>query len=208
MIKYGLISETDARSIENSLNIIFKYFPDESINCVEVGIFDGQTARGIKEYLEGSYRSYNYTGIDNEKYKKILVPFEGCKLIIGNSGEVYNQLEDNSQHFIFLDGCHSYPSVIQDFYCYRRKLKIGGCLVFHDTAPQAQGKGWQEIGDKNDPDMSISVRKALMELAHITRQPRSPNLVSSWAYGFIHISDTWDSEDEFGGTVVIQKIHF
>jgi len=151
MIKYGLISETDGRTLEKTIGLITQYgFIGEEINITEIGIFDGQTARGLYEYVttrkygtmpmnpkdnfaEWNYYKCNYTAIDNEKEKLIKLPFPECKLIRGDSTEVYNQLEDESQHLIFIDGCHCFAHVVSDFFCYAPKVKRGGYIAFHDT---------------------------------------------------------------------------
>lgn len=207
MPKYGLISETDGKSIEYAIDVICKSLDGTiyPVNVTEVGLYNCATSVGIKEYIASKGRTSNYTGIDNQKDKEIIAP-SWMNLIIGNSGEVYNKVRDNSQHIIFLDGNHSYPSVIQDYYCYRNKVAQNGFLIFHDTAPQAQGKDWQRMGSEDDTDMFISVRKALTDLHLISPSQHHPNFVTSWSGQFKFISDTWDENDAAGGTVVMQKV--
>jgi hypothetical protein len=211
MIKYGLISETDARTLEKTIDLICDEFDEKTLNVTEIGIFDGQTARGIYEYIiSKEYPFYdielqrsinkdyecNYTAIDNEKDKPIQLPFPECKLIIGNSNEVYNQIEDNSQHLCFIDGGHDFPTVISDWYCYKNKVMVGGFLCFHDTSPQAQGRDWQRKGDENDPDMSISVLKALNEIGLMQGR------VDGWGLVF----NEFDPEDRCGGVCCFRRI--
>lgn len=163
MIQYGLISQTDARTIEKTLDLVCSDFPnDKFIYTTEIGIFDGQTSRGINEYVNNKHKVNIHTAIDNNKDKPVLKPFYDCMLIIGNSTEVYSQLPDRSQHFIFVDGNHSFAAVIADFFCYAPKVKVGGYLAFHDTGKHiSQFKDYQGVGSKDNPDSYISVRKAL-----------------------------------------------
>lgn len=170
-IQYGLISKVDAAVLEKTVDLICKEFnSDRNIKVTEIGIFGGQTARGINEYIQSkdwavngivSKHRCNYIAIDNQKDKTVLPPFEGCNLIIGNSNEVYNQIEDNSQHLCFIDGCHCFAHVISDFFCYAPKVKIGGYLAFHDTGKHIKPFKDFQHGDKNNPDSYISARKAL-----------------------------------------------
>jgi hypothetical protein len=207
-IKYGLISETDARCLEKTIDEIWLDFPAEDMNITEIGIFDGQTARGIYQYVtrkawatneENIEIGCNYTAIDNNKDKEVLKPFPECNLIIGNSNEVYNQLEDESQHLILIDGNHSFPYIISDYYCYKNKVKIGGFLCFHDTSPQAQGKDWQRMGSEQDPDMYISVLKALKEVGLLNEWEREPN-------EFELTFNEFDPNDNAGGFMVFKRL--
>lgn len=179
-IKYGLISQTDARTLEKTIDLICYNFPGSVINTCEIGVFDGQSSRGIYEYV--TYKQYgalagtegalmeavnfkcNHTAIDNEKDKPILKPFPECNLIIGNSNEVYNQLKDESQHLIVQDACHCFSCVVSSFYCYADKVKVGGYMAFHDTGKHiAKFKDFQH-GDKDNPKAYISVREALLKI--------------------------------------------
>ena len=166
MIKYGLISKIDGETIESTLDLVCNKFVGEPIHVTEVGIFDGQTARGIRDYLLQRGRIICYTAIDSERDKPVLRPFEACNMIIGNSSEVYNRLEDNSQHFIFIDALHTFPAVVSDFFCFETKVKVGGFIAFHDTGTHiVPTSGWQRVGDIDDPDMCLGgVRKALRRI--------------------------------------------
>jgi hypothetical protein len=195
--KYGLINSQDAFFIEETLRDIvsdFKgYLP---ISITEIGLYNCETSIGIKNFIESLGREVKYTGIDNEKDKPIVAPFD-MNLIIGNSSEVYNQIPKYSQHMIIVDGDHSFPGAICDFFCYADKLKYDGFFVFHDTAPHIGGfKDWQRRGDREDSDMYISVRKALDKIGVLK------NKLSGWRL----IVDACDPNDEAGGVVILKKL--
>lgn len=198
MIQYGLISKVDSVTIEKTIDLILKEFPsDEFICTTEVGIFDGNTSRGIHEYIELKNRGNWHIAIDNNKDKQVTIPFLQCNFIIGNSNEVYNQISDNSQHFIFIDGCHAFPMVVSDFFCYESKVKEGGYLAFHDTGFHiAPYKDYQRMGDEKDLDMYISVRKALNRIG----------LLSGSFKGWQKVFDEQDIEDTAGGIIVFKKL--
>lgn len=210
-IQYGLISRVDSDTIEKTLNLIIDKFPNETINYCEVGLYNGRTTSGVNEYLSTKNIQYSLIGIDNFKDKEELVFYPpNAKLIQGSSIEVYNQLPDESQHFIFIDGNHSFPYVVADFFCYSGKIKVGGYICFHDAAPHSQGKSYQRMGSEDDMDMYISVRKALSKIG----------LFNKWgggsiggemfdhvgSFGFDLIFDEADLNDDGGGVLVFKKL--
>lgn len=200
-IQYGLISRVDSNTIEKTFDLIFEQFPNEVINYTEVGLYNGRTANGVKEYLVSKGKQYNITGIDNFKDGEMLVFFpEDAKLIQGSSIEVYNQLADNSQHLLIIDGNHSFPYVVADFWCFRKKIKRGAYLCFHDASPQTQGKSWQRMGNDLDSDMNIAVMKALNDIGLI-----GENNNREWL-GFELICHEWDENDAGGGVIIFKRL--
>lgn len=212
MIKYGLISETDARALEVIINLIHTEYGDGRTYITEIGCYSGETGNGMRQYVEANGGGAYITGIDNNKDGEAL-RFQYDKLIIGNSSEVYNQLEDNSQHLVFIDGCHTFPAVVADFFCYAPKVKVGGYLAFHDTGKHINPlHGWQGVGDKNDPDMCLGgVMKALqsvglfggIEYEYGEGKVEVSNRLSKWELVF----DEADPNDEAGGICVFKKLY-
>lgn len=202
MIKYGLISETDAHCLEKTLELIMSAVKmREPIYTTQVGVFDGQTDRGIHEYITRCGLTNYHTAIDSQKDKPILKPFPECNLIIGDSNEVYNQLEDNSQHLIFIDGCHCFAHVVSDFFCYADKVKDGGYIAFHDTGEHIKPFKDFQHGDKLNPRAYISVRDALDAIGLLDYQ------TSERWLGFELIYDEADPNDEAGGICVFKKLY-
>ena len=199
-IIYGLINRVDASVLEDAIESVFKDFPGETINYLEVGLYNGRTTSGIKQYMDGRSIPYNLTGIDNFKDKEDLVFYpKEANLIQGSSIEVYNQIPDLSQHLILIDANHSLPYVIADTMFYKDKVKAGGYLAFHDAAPHSQNKSYQRMGSESDPDMYISVLKALEKLGFIGED----NIADHW--GFKLIAHKWDETDEGGGTIIFRR---
>ncbi len=211
-IQYGLISRIDSNAIEKTFDLIAKDFPHETINYLEIGLYHGATTKGVKEYLESKGLKYNLTGIDNYKDKEPLVHLpKEVKLIEGSSIEVYNQIEDESQHFCFIDSNHSFPYVIADYYCYSPKVKVGGFLCFHDAAPQSQFKSWQRMGSESDPDTYVAVRKALTAIGLLKLKGKDINL---WEYatGYRNVNwelifDEYDKIEEGGGVIILKRLY-
>lgn len=196
MPKYGLISAIDSNTLELTLRLIFEHFQNDVINVTEVGIYGGETGNGMKEFIEGNGRKCFLTGIDNNKDNEPL-RYKYDNLIIGNSNEVYNRVEDNSQHLIFVDGDHSFAGVVSDFFCYAEKVKRGGYVAFHDTGKHIKPFSGFQHGDKENPDAYISVRKALGNIGMF--------VFNNFKWKFV--SDDADTNDPMGGICVFKKMH-
>lgn len=210
MIKYGLISETDGLTLQKTIDLLSKELDDGFINVTEVGVYGGDTGKGLADYIKSKGIIPNMIGIDNKRDNEPL-RFEYNKLIIGNSNEVYNQIPDNSQHLIFIDGCHTFPAVVADFFCYSTKVKPGGYIAFHDTGSHINPlHGWQGVGDRNDPDMCLGgVRKVLkgLSLLDYSFDFRDGILYPNSYPGWELIFDEADPNDEAGGITVFKRLY-
>lgn len=210
MIIHGLISNMDANVLEKTLKLIINEFPEHKIYTTEIGIYNGETSRGINQYIGAWGRSNHHTAIDNNKDKEVLLPFPECNLIIGSSNEVYNQLEDNSQHLIFVDGNHSFPMVVSDYFCFAPKVKKGGYLSFHDTGRYIKEfKDYQGLGSVRDADMYISVRKALNSIG-LLKDKFSPSAYvheTLSRFNWELVFDEANINDEAGGICVFKKLY-
>ena len=211
MIKYGLISEIDARTIEKTIDLICEQFNEPIINVTEVGVYGGDTGFGITDYIcrtdkEGCFLTGVENNRDGEKNRTIY-----DKMLIGNSSEVYNQIKDDSQHLVFIDANHTFPAVIADFFCYSTKVKPGGYIAFHDTGRHINPlHGWQGVGDKNDSDMCLGgVRKALtaLSLLDYSFDFRDGILYPNSYPGWELIFDDADPLDEAGGVTVFKRLY-
>lgn len=207
-IKYGLISETDGLTLQKTIDLLSKELDDGFINVTEVGVYGGDTGKGLSDYIKSKGIIPNMIGIDNKRDNEPL-RFEYNKLIIGNSNEVYNQIPDNSQHLIFIDGCHTFPAVIADFFCYAPKVKPGAYFAFHDTGSHINPlHGWQGVGDKNDPDFCLGgVRKALKEIGLFAVVDAKTNDIYSLNGEWELIFDEADPNDEAGGITVFKRLY-
>lgn len=194
---YGWMTAHDFATMDSILDLVCNKFPEGIINTCEIGVNDGRGSRGIHQYLADKQRINFHVGIDNGRDMDIKVPFEGCKIIIGNSIEVYNQVPDNSQHFLLIDGCHNYPMTMADFLVYSDKVRVNGFLAFHDTSPAIKEfTDFQGMGSTNEKDMYISCRKAIKKLG----------LLENKYEGWILILDEYDETKPTGGITLFQKI--
>lgn len=185
----------DYQTMDKCLSIVADSFTGD-INITEIGVFQGNTSRGMKDFFWSVGRKVNYIGVDNQRDFKMDSPFKDAKFIIGNSFEVYNQIPDNSQHFIFIDGNHSYPVTMVDFLVYSDKVVDGGYIAFHDTGAQIKPfTDFQGIGDMADPDMWIACRKAVNKLG----------LLDNKFEGWVKVLDEYDENFHTGGILLVKK---
>lgn len=198
---YGWLPEFDQRTMDKTLSLVLELFPDGVINTTELGVRDGKTSIGIHNFFTESKRINFHVGIDNGRDMPIKEPFPGCHIIIGNSCEVYNQIADSSQNFLFIDANHSYPMTVIDFWCYCRKVKINGLIALHDTGEQVKPfTDYQGMGNKEDPDFYISCRKAASDLGLLNDR--------SFVNGctFQKVLDQYDPNFHTGGMLVLKRI--
>lgn len=57
---------------------------------------------------------------------------EKIKIVRGYSDQVRSQVPDKYFDVFFIDGDHTYEGVSEDYKNYKKKLKLGGLMIFHD----------------------------------------------------------------------------
>jgi len=103
---------------------------------LEVGVFEGETA---KHLIQAIPQGGQYVGIDINDYRTSatkLYMAEGGKsidFILGNSHNELKKLPVNHFDLIFVDGDHSWASVLPEFKLVEKLITRGGVIVYHDT---------------------------------------------------------------------------
>lgn len=196
-LQFGWMTKTDANTLIKTMELVLQNFPDGTINTTEVGVRKGETSRAIYKFFTDAGRICFHSGVDNERDVKDGSPFPQCNFIVGNSMDVFNKISNDSQSFIFIDACHSYPMTLVDFLVYSDKLRVGGFIAMHDTGPHIPYyKDYQGHGSKGDADMFISCRKALKKLG----------LYENKFEGFELVFDEYDPKADTGGITVIKRM--
>lgn len=162
---YGLLFEVDARTIERVLDRLISAHPGETLRLLEVGIDQGQTARGIRAWLTEKGQPFEYWGVESGRTGRAVEPFEGAHIIVGDSTEVWHHVPEG-MHFAFIDACHCDNHVILDFFNYHPKVRIGGLLLFHDTTPHTSFRDYQLHGP-HIQEFHINCRHALTRIGLI-----------------------------------------
>lgn len=165
------------------------------LRFLEIGVFFGGTARGVKQWCDMAKVNLEYFGCDDFSHPNFKQgipkgwPFGD--VIIGASWDVFHQFPDGMD-IVFVDGNHSGNAVILDTALYAPKVRKGGFMIFHDTAPQVQ----QTMPEQNAP-----------------RHPWWNNSVNAaheligWPWkGWKLVADKYDPESKFGGMRVYQKL--
>jgi hypothetical protein len=194
------MTELDYKTMDSLLEKVCEQFSEGIINTLELGVHKGDTSRGIRDFFNSKKRINFHTGIDNQRDFVMDSPFPECRFIIGNTSDVYGQVRDRSQHFLFVDACHNYPMTMLDHLLYSEKVVAGGIIAFHDTGRHISPfTDYQGMGSKEDPDMYISCRKALLRLGLL------PSIQRIDADGYKLIVDIADDSKHTGGITAFVK---
>jgi len=103
---------------------------------LEVGVFEGETTQHLIKSLP---KGGQYVGIDINDYRTDatkLYMSEGGKsidFILGNSHNELGKLPSNHFDLIFVDGDHSWESILPEFKLVEKLVSRGGVIVYHDT---------------------------------------------------------------------------
>lgn len=144
-MSYGALTKVDVGVLETVLAL----YRNKTMKFLEVGIHTGQTGRGIKDFCDAGQIAIEYWGVDNGAQSDCSSPFYGAFVIRGDSAEVFHEVPPDLD-VAFIDGCHCGNHVILDTILYGARVKRGGFMLFHDTAPQVQ----KTMRDPHGPDIS------------------------------------------------------
>lgn len=189
-MKYGAITTIDAEV----LDFVFSRFDHETVRVLEIGVWKGDTARGIKAALESRGCVLVYVGIDAQAWSEPNPPFPGAQYIICKSEDAYGMV-DGDFDVVFQDGCHCKNHVMLDALNYSPMVRIGGFFMFHDTAPQVQHKQtnrWVHP-DVDNPVHLTAVNDAIEAIGW-------PN--GRWSL----FTERHDPNSDIGGIKVFQRI--
>ena len=122
---------------------------------VELGVYKGEYSErlckvGLKVFGVDPYIVYeNYRKHPQElPYDMLttmaiekLAPYD-FTLIKKTSMEALADIPDESQDFLYIDGNHSLPYIIQDIYEWQKKVKVGGIISGHDYFNGSHNPYW------------------------------------------------------------------
>lgn len=186
-MQYGALNSDDVIVLERVLFC----FTARRLRFLEIGVYDGQTARGIRDYCSENGISLEYCGLDNGNQNDGTLPFEGARMIKGDSAESFH-LVPAQFDVVLSDGCHCVNHVILETIHYGNKVVSGGFMLFHDTSPRIQHTMKDPHGP-NIPEFHNSVN-----LAHaLLRFPFPP-----WK----ETDRRWNDASPWGGMAAFQKI--
>lgn len=164
--KYGAILQEDVEVLESCLTIVAAACKAQGrfARICEIGMHDGNTARGIENFFKALGLSMTYWGIDpltaavNQRPRYI--PANGLE-VIGDSAEVFNQIPDGLD-LVWVDGCHCRNHVVLDTINFESKVRPGGFICYHDINPAGQGRLEEhQYHGPNIPEFALAVNQAL-----------------------------------------------
>lgn len=117
------------------LELIEKFFPDNPVG-IEIGVDHAETTVYLLENCSNLCHLYAIDPYFNRdgRYKEVqerLSQYSNCTLMRNTSNEAACIIPDDVD-FVFVDGDHSYTSVLSDLKNYVPKIKSGGLLTGHD----------------------------------------------------------------------------
>lgn len=161
---FGSQTDVDVATIFKTIDSAHRA---KELRFLEVGVFGGDTARGVKEWCDEREIRLEYWGIDNAAQGANIPPFPEAHYVLGDSAEVFHLIPDGFDA-VLIDGCHCVNHVILDTIHYGRRVRPGGYLLFHDTSPEIQ----QTMKDPHGPKIpefhnSVLLAHRLMYWPHL-----------------------------------------
>ena len=122
--------------------------------------FQGVHLFGVDAWGDGpGITGRNRSGLSLDELERdarnLLAHVPNVSLIKGLTSQVHGIFADGIFDFIFVDACHSYEAVYDDFSCWHSKVRSGGLMLFHD---------YGGFGDRHG---HFGVKKAIDEIADI-----------------------------------------
>jgi len=140
---YGLLSKTDINVLQNCLlDLVEMNGIGEPVKVLEIGVWDGKTAKGMREFLRTKATPIEYIGIESGigAESTIEPPFPKAKIINCDSIAARSLIPSRQQlDLLIIDGCHCLTHACMDFLCYQSLVVPGGYALFHDINPAFQG---------------------------------------------------------------------
>lgn len=127
--------------------ILCRLNPGVKLFCID----PWQTYKGYREYVKQDTINSFF-----EIAKKRLANYD-VTLVKALSADAVKQFEDNSLDFVYIDGNHTYPYVLQDVELWTKKVRPGGIIAGHDYIKRAPPSTHDVIGAVKDFTRSNNV---------------------------------------------------
>ena len=202
-IQYGALTPTDIDVLEACMAEVCHDKP--TLWVCEIGVYQGQTARGMRDWCAANGKNIAYWGVEDGSICNPEAPFEMARLVLGKSHLVADSVPDNMD-LVIVDADHGGPQVIMDVMAYAPKVRKGGMMFFHDTAPQVQ----QTMPERGHPDREADLAACGDSTLYRFVHTNSVNLALELIHWPFHGWELWreahDPESKFGGVRVYRRI--
>ena len=118
---------------------LVKSFKSDGLSIAEIGVFIGNTTMNYAPYVKQKGGKIYLIDIFEQTTRQMVEynlrkvnAFDVCKIIVGKSQDVADEIPNNSLDICFIDGSHNYSDVKKDIELYLPKVKTGGILCGHD----------------------------------------------------------------------------
>jgi hypothetical protein len=109
-------------------------YKGNNFKCIEIGSHIGESANIISSFpfVKKLYCIDIYSNQLIEDRLKHKIIENKIEIICLSSEEFSKKVKNHSIDMIYIDGDHSYSSVLNDFFCWIRKIKFNGFICGHD----------------------------------------------------------------------------
>jgi len=122
--------------VDGLVDLAKKYITDKDF-VVEVGSFSGVSSQVLALHCKELHciDPYHWEAvIEAEKmFDKMLLDYSNITKVKKLSIEGSKDYADNSIDVVYIDGDHSYSSVVEDINAWKNKVKKGGYIAGHDS---------------------------------------------------------------------------
>lgn len=164
--RYGYMRAVESDLLDEMMDKLKSEFGE--IRFLEVGVFGAGTVRGVYRRAKEIDCPVQCVGVDFEQYRPNPTPHENYEFHGVDSMDAWRKIKFDA-NLLFIDGCHCVVHASQDFLNYAPFVRVGGYVLFHDTAlPTGQEK--QEEWPQTDhsyagkPPSVLGVREGLTKL--------------------------------------------
>ena len=137
--KYFDTSVVDLHNYIPTYELLFAKFKNESINFLEIGIYQGGSLKLWRDYftkanIVGVDIIYTETARNTLSNSNVSVFLSDSRDL--NSDVLKNKINNIEFDIIIDDGCHAFDSQYKTLINYFRKLKTGGIYIIEDIEPR------------------------------------------------------------------------
>ncbi len=191
--KVAALPEGDPRVIEFMENLSF----DRPIMYAEVGVYEGETARRVANFLPDDSTVHLFDFEDKVKEAASKIGDNTSVVAWGNSRLIYDsycwslqKAMDAGAQFdvVFLDGAHTYHHDALAFFLLDKMLRPGGYILFddyewsHSTSPSMNPGVFPRIKDQYT-DEQIQAQQVKMLVDKLVKtDPRYEEVIPGFAY--------------------------
>lgn len=165
-LQFGIAMKGCGGAMLNAIDSIVN--PERPFLYMELGIAEGRTLTKISAHLASKTNLFHCIGVDIEdgwslNMQEVVsntLPFaDKVDICLLGSTFALSIQDDHTIDFLLIDACHSRECCARDFINAVTKIRPGGFVAFHDTAPFAQG-----VAPQPHCNQLCNVMEALMDL--------------------------------------------